>query len=76
MLTKIFTDYRAGAITSLFSAGASEAAGAMPHQNNEMAWIQGIAAVVAIVAGLVAIVNGCDTFIRRHHKIKTNEETD
>lgn len=73
MIAKIFKDYRAGTITSIFSASASEAASVMPP-TIEMQWIQAVAAVVAIVAGLVAIVNGCDTFIRRHRKISTNEK--
>ena len=66
MFIRIFTDYRAGAITSLFSAGASEAAGAVVHQNTTLMTIQAIAAIVAIVAGIVAIANGCDTYYKNH----------
>ena len=74
MIERIFTDYRAGAITSLFSAGASEAAGAVGHQTTTLMSIQAIAAIVAIIAGIVAIVNGCDSFYKNHYKHEKNSD--
>lgn len=58
-ITRLFTDTRAAAGTSIASAGISIELHSMPL-------IQQIAIVIAIISGLVAIVNGCDTFYQKH----------
>lgn len=64
IFTRILTDVRAGATTSILSAGIS-----IDIQN--MPTIQYIAIVIAILSGLVAIINGCDAFYLKHkHSFK------
>ena len=62
ILTRLLTDTRAAAGTSIASAGIS-------IELNSMPMVQQIAIVIAIISGIVAIINGCDTFYQKH---KTN----
>jgi len=64
-LTRIFTDYRAATGTTIVSATASVSQTPL-LEFSHMPLFQQIAIFIAVVSGVVAIVNGCDTFYQRH----------
>lgn len=64
-LSKLFTDTRAGASVSI--------AGATVTEITTNPAIQAIAVIVAIVAGVVAIINGIDSICVRHRRKVSNK---